>query len=150
VQCLGANLQNLFIFSVPLRDARVEIPAVVIEAGLARLGFNFSPGFLLDMSESHDHVSNLHASVVNVILNVDFPSCKTQKPDEGVAKNCISQVADVGGLVGIDARVLDENLSGGNGDTGFWSATNAAAIQPRSIFNSGNPAARPAFRRCRP
>jgi hypothetical protein len=63
------------------------------------------------VGESYDHVGNLDASVVDVILNIDFSRRKTQQANERVAKDCIAQVADVGGLVGIDTRVLDENLA---------------------------------------
>ncbi len=63
------------------------------------------------MRETHNHISDLHASVIDVVLHVDFPSRKAQQADERVAKNCVAQVADVGGLVGIDAGVLYQNFS---------------------------------------
>ena len=48
VQRPGAGLQILLVLLVPLRDAGVEIPAVVIEAGLAGQSFDFSAGLFLD------------------------------------------------------------------------------------------------------
>ena len=35
----------------------------------------------------------------------------TQRPDEDIAEEGVAQVADVGGLVGIDVRVLDDDLA---------------------------------------
>ena len=63
--------------------------------------------------ESHDDVGHLHAGVVDVVLHLDLPaearSIRTNvSPRIGVA-----QVSDVGGLVGIDIGVLDDDLAAG-------------------------------------
>ena len=110
MQRCGADLQILFVLFVPLRDAGVEIPAVVVEARLARESFNFRARLFLDLSETHNHVGDLHASVVDIVLDVDFAAGVTQQADKRVAENRVAQVADVRGLVGIDAGVLDQNL----------------------------------------
>ena len=114
VQRLLADLQILLVFGVPLRDPGVEVPAVVVEARLARQLLDFRARFFLDIQKSHDHVGNLHAGVVDVVLNIHFPAGKPQQPDKRVAKNGVAQVADVGRLIGIDAGVLDQNLAGGD------------------------------------
>ena len=66
------------------------------------------------MREADNYVGHLHAGVVDVVLNVDFPARITQQADERVAENGVAQVSDVRRLVGIDAGVLDQNLSGGD------------------------------------
>src|SRR6266851_3866428 len=114
MQGLEPGLQVLLVLLVPLRDAGVEIPAVVVEAGLAGERFNLGAGFFLDVGKADDHIGNLHAGVVDVVLNVDFPARVTQQADKAVAENGISQVSDVRRFVGIDAGVLDQNLSGRN------------------------------------
>jgi hypothetical protein len=63
--------------------------------------------------EADHHVGNLHAGVVDVVLDVDFPAGGAQQADEGIAEDRVAQMADVRGLVGIDAGVLDQNLSRG-------------------------------------
>ena len=66
------------------------------------------------MRKANHHIGHLHAGVVDVVLNVDFPARKTQQPDKRVAENRVPQVPDVRRLVGIDARVLHQNLAGRN------------------------------------
>ena len=56
----------------------------------------------------------MHAGIVDVILNIDFPACETQQADERIAENGIAQVSNVRGLVWIDAGVLDQNFAGRN------------------------------------
>ena len=114
VQRLQTHLQILLVLGVPLRNASVEIPAVVVEARLAGQGLDFRARFLLDVSKPDNHVGDLHAGVVDVVLNVDFPARIAQQADERVAENGVAQMSDVRGLVGIDAGVLDQNLAGRN------------------------------------
>jgi hypothetical protein len=86
------------------------------------------------MRESHHYVGDLHAGVIDVVLDIDFPAGVTQQTDEGIAEDGVAQVADVGGLVGIDAGVLDQNFPAGMSAGGCRSAASAAAIQARSIL----------------
>ena len=68
-----------------------------------------------EMEEADDHVGDLDAGVVDVVLHVDFLAGGAEQADECVAEDGVAQVADVRGLVGIDAGVLDqcmERLSG--------------------------------------
>jgi hypothetical protein len=60
------------------------------------------------VQKADDHVRDLHASVVDVILDFDALPGAAQQADEGVAQRRIAQVADVRGLVGIDVGVLDD------------------------------------------
>jgi hypothetical protein len=62
------------------------------------------------MQEADHHIGHLHAGVVDVVLHVDFLPGGAQQADEGVAENGVAQVADVRGLVGIDAGVLDKRM----------------------------------------
>src|SRR5437879_10303276 len=118
VQSLQAGLQILFVLLVPVRDAGVEVPAVIVEAWLAGESFDFRARLLLDVREAHDYVGDLYSGVVDVILDVDFRFRVAQETDEGVAEDGVAQVADVGGLVGGDAGVFDENFAGRN--LGGW------------------------------
>ncbi len=99
------------IRGVPLGDAGVEIPAVEVEARLGGEGLNFGARFFLELREAYDYVCDLHSGVVDVVLHVDVASGGAEEAHEGVAEDGVAQVADVGGFVGIDAGVLDENLA---------------------------------------
>ena len=132
MQRLLANLQVLLVLGVPVRDAGVEVPAVVVETRLASQLLDFGPRLLLDMQKSHHHVGNLHAGVVDVVLNIHFPAGESQQPHKSVAENGVAQMPDVRRLVGIDAGVLDQNLARGDfGGRGFSSAIRAAARSSR-------------------
>ena len=116
VQSLQTYLQILFVRLVPLRNSGIKIPAVVIETRLAGESLDLRTRLLLDLQKANHHVGHLHARVVDVVLNVDFPARGAQQPDERVAENGIAQMSDVRGLVRIDAGVLDQNFAGRNFD----------------------------------
>jgi hypothetical protein len=86
------------------------------------------------VSEADNYVGYLHARVVDVVLNIDFPARSAQQPHKRVAKNGVAQVTDVRGLVGIDAGVLDQNLAEGTSTGGLRSAASSEAIHARSIL----------------
>ena len=67
----GANLQPLLVFLVPLRDARVEIPAVVVEPRGIGDSAHAVQIFLLELAEADDDIGHLHAGVVDVVLHFD-------------------------------------------------------------------------------
>ena len=77
---------------------------------------NFRARFLFDVSEADDHIGDLHTCIVDVVLNIHRSSRIAQQPDESVAENGVAQVSNVSRLVGIDARMLDQNLAGRNLD----------------------------------
>ena len=68
--------------------------------------------FFLDVRKADDDVGHLHSGVVDVVLNVDFPARRPEQSDKGIAEDRIAQMTDVRGLVGIDARMLHQNLAG--------------------------------------
>ena len=88
VQRVLARLQALLVALVPLRDARVEVPAVVIEArrGGDERG-NVLLRFLLQLNEADHDIGDLNAGVVNVVLDIDGVTGGTQQAHEGVAKD---------------------------------------------------------------
>ena len=65
------------------------------------------------MAEGDYHVGHLDAGVVDVVLHFDVAPGGAQHADEGVAQDGVAQVADVGGFVGIDIGVFDDDLSVG-------------------------------------
>ena len=96
-------------------DAGVEVPAVVVE--LAGQGLEVGDRLLLELHEPEDDVDDLDAGVVDVVLDLDRLSFISETAGQGVAEAGVPQVADVGGLVGIDVGVLDDDLPlfGGEG-----------------------------------
>src|SRR5579862_6149102 len=62
--------------------------------------------------ETCDYVGYLDTGVVDVVLDLDHPSAGAKHADERVAEHRVAEMADVGGLVGIDIGVLDDDLAG--------------------------------------
>jgi hypothetical protein len=66
--------------------------------------------------KADDDVGDLNAGVVDVILDADLVAglvvVGAEQALEGVAENGVAQVANVGGLVGVDAGVLDQAKAG--------------------------------------
>jgi hypothetical protein len=87
------------------------------------------------VQEAHHHVGHLDPGVVDVVLDPDFEAAVAQQPDEGVAEAGVAQVADVGGLVRVDARVLDDDVPraprgrGRLGERAVQARGEAAAVQ---------------------
>ncbi len=73
-QSLIANFEARFVFGEPLRDAGVKVPAEVVEFGRGGQRFYFGERFFFEMEEAEDHVSDLHAGVVDVVLHFDAAS----------------------------------------------------------------------------
>ena len=135
MQRIATRLQICFVVLVPLRNAGIQIPAVVVEARLSSERFDFGARFFLDVRETNDHIGHLHTGIVDVILHIHFPARITQQPNKRVSEHRIPQVTDMRRLVGINAGVLDQNLARRQSSAeGFRSATSAAAIHPRSIL----------------
>jgi hypothetical protein len=95
-------------------DARVQIPAVVVK--LERFVLNQPPdisqGLFFEISESHDHIGNLNARVVDVVLDFDMTAGRFQNADESVPNRGIPQMTDVSRLIRVDVGVLDDNFAG--------------------------------------
>ena len=137
VQRGGANLQAFLVFVVPLRDARVQIPAVVVEARRVGDAADVVEVLAFELAEPDDHVGDLDARVVDVVLHFDRNAAESLHAHERVAERGVPKVADVRGLVRIDGRVLDDGLSGsdrpyrvrGSDPNGTIFATKRHAIQ---------------------
>ena len=106
---------------VPLGDASVEIPTVEINAlvGFEELGEEFACAaeiLSFKVDEAYDHVGDLHAGVVDVVLNAygeaGFVSVGAEEALEGVTEDGVAEMADMSGFVGIDAGVFDETEAG--------------------------------------
>src|ERR1017187_4496774 len=63
------------------------------------------------MEEADDDIGYLDAGVVDVVLHVDLLAGSAEEADKGVAENGVAEMTDVRCLVGIDAGVLDQNMS---------------------------------------
>jgi len=61
-----------------------------------------------DLREADDDVGDLDAGVVDVVLRFDRRPAEAQRAHQCVAERGVAQVADVGGLVRVDGRVLDD------------------------------------------
>ena len=109
VQHLGLELLGLGLRGVGLAHARVEVPAVVVEP--ARDALDVGERLLLELLEAHHDVGHLDAGVVDVVLDADVEAAVPEQPHEGVAEAGVAEVADVGGLVRIDAGVLDDHVA---------------------------------------
>ena len=108
VERLGLQLPVGGIGGVEVPDLRIEVPAVVVEARRRGQGAHLGRRLALEVLEAHHDVRDLHAGVVDVVLHPDLAAAILQDAHEGVAEDRVAQVADVGGLVGVDARVLDD------------------------------------------
>src|SRR5215469_10589028 len=135
MQSFRAMPEVLSVLLVPLRNAGIEFPAIVIEARLSAEFLDLVPLFLFKMQETDDDIRDLHSGVVDVVLNVNFPLRKTKKTDKCVAENGVAEVSDVRGLVGIDAGVLDENLA--RGDVGGGLVISRKSAGERGAVDTG-------------
>ena len=61
------------------------------------------------MLEAHHQVGHLHAGVVDVVLHLDGFAQEPQAACQAVAQDGVAQVTDVGRLVGVDVRVLQDH-----------------------------------------
>ena len=113
VERMRAHRQPRFVCFVPLGDARVQIPAVVVEPDGRIVGKRLYGGEVarLERREPDDDVGDLDAGVVDVVLDFDLAPLKAEQPHQRVAERGIPQVADVRRLVRVDRRVLDDNLA---------------------------------------
>ena len=95
-----------------LRDARIEIPAVVVEP--RRVGDVPDPGEVLslDFAEPDDDVGDLNAEIVDVVLHFHRRVPEREHARQRVAERGVSQMADVRRLVRVDGRVLDDRFVG--------------------------------------
>ncbi len=93
---------------------RLEDPAARAGGPAGHLGPHGGGGgeqVLLGQEQEADHdVGDLDAGVVDVVLDLDLGAGGAQAADQGVAQHGVAQVADVGGLVGVDVGVLDDDL----------------------------------------
>ena len=62
------------------------------------------------MLEADDHVGDLDAGVVDVILHFDRVAAVSQHAHQCVAEGRVADVTDVRGLIRIDRRVFDDGL----------------------------------------
>ena len=107
-----AQLQSSLIRFAVFRDARVQVPAQIIELRTLGQTANILSRFLFEMKEGENHVGDLDAGIVDIVLHLNAAAGKVFEANERVAEHRVAQVADMRGLVGIDAGVLDDDLGG--------------------------------------
>ena len=112
VQRFGAVRRQRRIRLVGPRNFGVEVPAVIVKPRGRVAGHlpHFSERLLLHKMESNHHIGYLHPGVVDVVLHLDPLARPAQHPHQGVAENRVSQMSDMRRFVGIDIRVLDDDL----------------------------------------
>ncbi len=123
LQGLAAKRERLLVGRIELKDARVQVPAGVVETNRR---VHDQPSHLLNafplyVNEAHHYVRHLHSRVVNVVLDFHVVPSEAQQPDKSVTQDGVAQMPDVRGLVGIDAGVLDEDFGGGSRKSGVGS-----------------------------
>ena len=106
-----ADLEPGLVLLVPLGDAGVEVPAVVVEPRLRGERANLVERLVLERFEADDDVGDLHAGIVDVVLHFDGHAAEAQDPYQRVAQRRVAQMADVRRLVRVDRRVLDDRLA---------------------------------------
>src|SRR5258708_18431260 len=114
MQSLQTQLQVIFALFIPLRNTRVEVPAVIIKRlalnSLLTECFNLALPFLLEIKEAHNNVPDLGTGVIDIVLHFDMCAGSTEQTNKRVAQDRVAQMSDMRRFVGIDAGVLDENL----------------------------------------
>src|SRR5689334_9106525 len=113
VQRLQTQLQIVFALFIPVRDAGIEVPAVVIERTRRRPAggderFNRILPFFFQIKKPDHHVRYLNAGIVNVVLYIYFCASRLQQAHKCIAQNGIAQVADMGRLVRVNAGMLNQ------------------------------------------
>src|SRR5713226_3126167 len=68
--------------------------------------------FLFEEIEAGHYIGHLDAGIVDVVLHLDLVAASAEHADEGIAEDGVAQMANVGGLVGVDVRMLDDDLAG--------------------------------------
>ncbi len=96
---------------------------------------HFFRSFFLQMQEARDHIGDLHAGVIDVVLNLHLFARGAKHADERVAEDRVAQMADVRGLVGIDIGVLDDDLFRAR----IAGRRNASFEQPGPIISAVEP-----------
>src|SRR3954449_5726503 len=108
---LRAPLQGFRILLVIRRHSGVEIPAVVVESAGSYKRSNVIGRLVLEKVKSHHDIGNLDSGVVYVVLNFNLSAARAQHANKSIPKNRVSNVANVGRLVGIYVRVFNDNLA---------------------------------------
>ena len=118
MQGVALQLFRLGMGLVIQRRGGVEIPAIVIEPAGRDERADIVRRLAFQLVESHNHIGDLNAGVVDVVLNLDLAAAGAQHADKSVSQNRVAQVADVRRFVRIDVSVLDDHLArndhGGN------------------------------------
>ena len=135
MQRLQPRLDPLRVLLEVSRHARIQIPAVVIEAD-CRIGdesLHILRRFLFELQKTNHHISNLHAGVVDVVLHLYLGAARAQQAHKGVPQRGVAQVADMGSLVRVNVGVLDDDLAAlplrGSFRRGFQWLRVACAVQ---------------------
>src|SRR5579871_3651406 len=113
MQGLEPPLEGFRMLMKMRRHSGVEIPAVVIEpdGGIAQELLHIGGVLLLQVVEARHDIRHLDAGIVDVVLDFDAAATRIEHADKRVTQNGVAQVPDVGGLVGIDVGMFDNNLA---------------------------------------
>jgi len=99
-----------FVLFIKLRDLGVQVPTPVVKAGLRCKCADFGERFLSHVLKADDDVGDLHAGVVDIVLHLDVFTGVAQDTCDRVAQNGVANVADMRGLVGVNAGVFDDDF----------------------------------------
>ena len=103
------------------------------------------------MKEGDDHVRDLHARIIDVILHFHAPAGPAQQAHKRIAQRGVAQVADVRGFIRIDVGVFDDAFRrvGRGGRRGFDASVTAKRKERGARKNRNSRSRRRRFPRAR-
>src|SRR6266498_1108040 len=114
LQAVCMQLTSRIITAIEKPNLRVEVPTVVIEGPIGRKRtierLDFGKAHFLDMHEADHDVGDLHAGIVNVILNLDTFISRLEYSHKRVTQHRVSHVPYMCSLAGIDTGMFDHFL----------------------------------------
>ena len=152
VKDLGPVLGKGRVIGVTVGDSRVDLPAEIVEVRRRRrrnAGFRQPFHHLLDeliasarldsqalgelglgqIEHPYHNVGHLDPGVVDVVLDLHLGAEAAQAAAQNVAQHRVTEVADVGGLVGVDCGVLDDCFGAGQSLAGVLAGEEAGQHQ---------------------
>src|SRR5688572_8278713 len=116
-------------------DARIQVPAVIIEPRGIGDALDVIEVLVLELPESNDDVGDLDACVVDVVLHFDRDASESLHAHQRIAERGIAKVANMRRLVRVNRSVLDNRFLGSDPRT-----CTGTGVRPQwhDSFNEGD------------